>query len=79
MSVEKSSQKLFGEELLDETLRGVGAFLKKTNRSANIVFDEFQEIVELKNPNIEGILRTHIQAHPASYFFVGSRRRHWFS
>ena len=56
-------------------LREVGEFLKKTKRPANIVLDEFQEIVELKNSNIEGILRAHIQAHPASYFFVGSRRR----
>ena len=75
LSVEKSSQRLFGEDLLDATLKEVGAFLKKTGRAVNIVFDEFQEIVELKNPNIEGILRSHIQSHPVSYVFVGSRRR----
>ncbi|WP_319526685.1 ATP-binding protein [uncultured Desulfosarcina sp.] len=75
LSVEKSSQRLFGEDLLDETLTGVGHFLENTKRQVNIVLDEFQEIVELKNSNIEGILRSHIQTHPAAYFFVGSRRR----
>lgn len=40
-----------------------------------IVFDEFQEITTLKATNLEGIFRRHIQEHPASYFFVGSRRR----
>lgn len=75
LSVEKASQRLFGEDLLDETLKGVGNFLKAAKRPVNIILDEFQEIVELKNSNIEAILRSHIQLHPASYFFVGSRRR----
>ena len=75
LSVEKASQKLFGEDLLNATLEGVGRFLEKTRKPINIVLDEFQEIVRLKNSNIEGILRSHIQVHSASYFFVGSRRR----
>ena len=75
LSVEKASQTLFGEELLDATLQGLGKFLKTTKKQVNIVLDEFQEIVELKNKNIEGIMRSHIQVQPASYFFVGSRRR----
>ena len=75
LTVEKASQRLFGEDLLEDTLTGVGNFLKDAKHQVNIVLDEFQEIVELKNPNIEGILRSHMQMHPASYFFVGSRRR----
>lgn len=75
LSVEKTSQQLFGEDLLNETLTGVGKFLTHADRQVNIVLDEFQEIVELKNSNIEGVLRSHFQMHPVSYFFVGSRRR----
>jgi hypothetical protein len=41
-----------------------------------VALDEFQEIVLLKEAlKIEGVLRTHIQRHTASYFFIGSRRR----
>jgi len=53
----------------------LGLFIRKEGINANIVFDEFQEITELKNSSIEGVLRKHIQEHQASYFFVGSRRR----
>ena len=41
----------------------------------HIVFDEFQEITELKEKRIESTLRSHIQFQQSSYFFVGSRRR----
>ncbi|KPK35857.1 MAG: hypothetical protein AMK70_04510 [Nitrospira bacterium SG8_35_1] len=68
--------KLRGVELLEETLTGLGKFISDHKKGCHIVFDEFQEIVELKeSAKIEGILRSHIQTHSnASYFFVGSRR-----
>ena len=64
-----------GIELIDNVLEELGRFIRKEAIQAHIVFDEFQEITELKNSPIEGVLRKHIQEHQASYFFVGSRRR----
>jgi hypothetical protein len=66
-----------GTELLDDTLTELGNFSAAHEVDFHIVLDEFQEITELREANrIEGIMRSHIQAHnKASYFFVGSRRR----
>lgn len=66
-----------GGQLLEETLKGFGEFLKSGKISCNVTFDEFQEITELKESKfIEGTLRSYMQDHQnVSYFFVGSRRR----
>lgn len=66
-----------GVDLLNDTLEGFGKFIKDCEKGIHVVFDEFQEIAELRGSlQIEGIMRSHIQTHSkASYFFVGSRRR----
>lgn len=66
-----------GIELLEETFDGFGKFIQEHGKRVHIVFDEFQEISELRESlKLEGLLRSHIQTHSnASYFFVGSRRR----
>ncbi|MBI5327042.1 MAG: ATP-binding protein [Deltaproteobacteria bacterium] len=66
-----------GIELIEDAMTGLGKFAAGKNALCHIVFDEFQEIVELKDAYaIEGVMRSHIQNHSnASYFFVGSRRR----
>lgn len=66
-----------GMTVLNETLEGLGRFISSAPDLVHIVFDEFQEIVELKESlSIEATMRSHIQTHSnASYFFVGSRRR----
>lgn len=66
-----------GGQLLEETLKGFGEFLKSGKLSCNVTFDEFQEITELKESKfIEGTLRSYMQDQQnVSYFFVGSRRR----
>lgn len=76
ISVERISQRK-GLDLLSDTLESFGKFILESKRGIHIVFDEFQEIVDLpQSIQIEGILRSHIQTHSnASYFFVGSRRR----
>ncbi|MEW6184776.1 MAG: ATP-binding protein [Thermodesulfobacteriota bacterium] len=76
LTVESSSGRK-GIELLDHTLEGFGRFIQEAKKGVHIVFDEFQEITELRGSlQIEGRLRSHIQTHTqASYFFVGSRRR----
>ncbi len=74
-TVEAVPPAMAGIDLLDQVLEEVGLFIRKESVKAHIVFDEFQEITELKNSSIEGVLRKHIQEQQASYFFVGSRRR----
>ena len=74
-SVEPVEPGLSGIDLVDKVMAELGLFIRKEKVKAHIVFDEFQEITELKNSSIEGVLRKHIQEHQASYFFVGSRRR----
>jgi len=75
LSVEPFSTTASGMELLDNVLEDLGAFIDEQRAKVHFVLDEFQEITELKEASIEGILRNHIQHHKASYFFVGSRRR----
>jgi hypothetical protein len=76
LSVEAASAGKSGLELLDETMASLGQFINGTKNLVNIVLDEFQEIITLRDAlKIEASLRSHIQQHPASYFFVGSRRR----
>jgi len=74
-TVEPASPNLSGIDILDNVLEELGVFIRNESASVHIVFDEFQEITELKNSSIEGVLRKHIQEHQASYLFVGSRRR----
>jgi hypothetical protein len=76
LSVETSAGRK-GIELLNNTLDGFGQFIQEQKKGVHIVFDEFQEIAELRESlQIEGTLRAHVQTHShASYFFVGSRRR----
>ena len=75
VSVEQAAPNLHGVELLDKTLEDLGVFIEQVgSENVHIVFDEFQEITELKDKRIEGILRSKIQFHQSSYFFVGSRR-----
>jgi hypothetical protein len=76
LSVETVSRGQTGLTLLDETLESLGEFIRTVPVLVQVSLDEFQEIVLLKEVlKIEGVLRTHIQRHTASYFFIGSRRR----
>lgn len=75
ITTESISPNLFGSELLDKTLGELGQLIATGRKKFNIVLDEFQEITEIRDRNIEGIMRSYIQEHQASYFFVGSRRR----
>jgi hypothetical protein len=77
LSVEPVPVDLPGIELLDKVMEEFGNFIEKQTMfsGVHIVFDEFQEITDLKGSQVEGVLRKHIQEQPASYFFVGSRRR----
>lgn len=75
ITAEVAGTGLSGPELLDETLSELGRFMAAGKKRFNLALDEFQEITEIKDSNIEGILRAHVQHQEAAYFFIGSRRR----
>jgi len=76
LSVEPSTVGRTGLPLLEETLESLGEFIHATEPLVHVALDEFQELVVLREAlQIEAAMRTHIQRHRASYFFVGSRRR----
>ena len=75
LTVEPESPHVSGIDLLDKVMEDLGEFIRLESGGVHIVFDEFQEITEIKDVSVEGVLRRHIQEHQASYFFVGSRRR----
>lgn len=58
-----------------ETLRNVLSFLENQDKPIVIAFDEFQQIREYPQSNIEAILRSEIQhLHNISFIFAGSKR-----
>ncbi len=76
LTVELATTKQKGLETIEEVLGSLDEFARDKKIKIQIVFDEFQEIVLLKESlSLEGIMRSHIQKQPISYFFVGSRRR----
>lgn len=65
-----------GLDLLRNTLRSLGQFVQQTDHLVCIALDEFQDIVTLPDSGkVEAVMRTEIQQHQASYFFIGSQRR----
>lgn len=70
------SDKTRGIGLLTEVLEEFGKAALSHQEGFNVVFDEFQELIEIPEAKqIEGVMRSAIQTHKnISYFFVGSRR-----
>jgi len=63
------------EILLDEVLDGFQEFLSKNNKKAVIAIDEFQDILNITDINLEAVLRSKIQHHThISYIFTGSKQ-----
>lgn len=62
-------------DALESLLEELGALLAKDDFHVCIALDEFQDIVDIKEPRVEALLREHMQRHKASYVFLGSRRR----
>jgi hypothetical protein len=76
LSVEPAAAGNGGLPLLEATIDALGEFIESAGSLVQVTFDEFQEIVVLTEAlQVEAALRTRIQHHTASYFFVGSRRR----
>lgn len=58
------------------TLEEIFSFLDHADRRCLVVIDEFQQIVNYPEKNVEALLRTHIQnCRNANFVFSGSQRR----
>lgn len=75
VSVEAAPRDIPPLELLQAVFEDLGTFAERQGRPVCVALDEFQDIVDLREPEIEGMLRGVIQAQKLSYVFVGSRRR----
>jgi len=75
VTIEPVEQGISGMDLLDKTMEDLGRFIVNSPQTVHLALDEFQEITELAEPGVEGLLRSRIQEQRASYFFIGSRRR----
>lgn len=61
---------------IEDVLESVKKYSEQKNKKAVVVFDEFQQIGQLKQARrIEGLLRSHIQTHRnICYIFMGSKK-----
>jgi hypothetical protein len=75
ITIEATRESFSGIDALESVLEDLGQFIDSQNPRVNIALDEFQDITDLKDHRIEGVLRSHIQRLKASFFFIGSRRR----
>lgn len=59
----------------DKSLERIFKYLKESGREIIIAIDEFQQIVNYPEENVEAILRTHIQrARGVNFIFSGSQK-----
>jgi AAA+ ATPase superfamily predicted ATPase len=61
--------------LLEDTLEAVKRYVEQKKKKAAVVFDEFQQIGQLKTDKAERIMRSSIQRHKdIAYIFMGSKK-----
>lgn len=59
----------------DITLNEIFKYLERADKPCIVAFDEFQQIAEYEEKNVEAILRTHIQhCKNTSFIYTGSKR-----
>lgn len=58
-----------------QTLEGIFQLLKNMDQSIVIAIDEFQQVTEYPEQNVEALLRTHVQmVHNVRFIFSGSKQ-----
>lgn len=62
------------ESAAERTLEETFAYLKEHERRLVIAIDEFQQIREYPEKNVEAVLRSHMQFVPCQFIFSGSRQ-----
>jgi len=60
---------------IDDYFISLNNYIQNSGKKAIIIFDEFQQIVNIKDKKIDAIIRKHIQSHNnISYIFSGSKK-----
>lgn len=63
----------------EPTLRDIFSYLKQYDEECFIAIDEFQQIAEYKESNMEALLRTYIQQCPLLHFVFSGSKNHLMS
>lgn len=64
----------FAPQYTESTLDEIFTYISQSQRNCYIAFDEFQQVTEYPEKNVEALLRTHIQKmNNAHFVFSGSR------
>ncbi len=61
------------------TLEEIFAYIRKSERTCYIAIDEFQQILEYPEKNVEALLRTHVQQCPNVRFIFSGSKQHLMS
>lgn len=61
------------------TLEEIFAYIRQSERQCYIAIDEFQQIVEYPETNVEALLRTHVQQCPNVHFVFSGSKQHLMS
>ena len=61
------------------TLDEIFAYIRKSERECYIAIDEFQQIVDYPEKNVEALLRTHVQQCPKVRFIFSGSKQHLMS
>jgi len=63
------------DDAIDDYFISLNNYINKSNKKAIVIFDEFQQITNIKDKKIDAIIRKHIQSHKnISYIFSGSKK-----
>ncbi|MCK5111578.1 MAG: ATP-binding protein [Arcobacteraceae bacterium] len=63
------------DEAIDDYFISLNKYIENSNKKAIVIFDEFQQITNIKDKKIDAIIRKHIQSHKnISYIFSGSKK-----
>lgn len=69
----------FEKEDAAATLSEIFAYLGQSERECFIAIDEFQQIMEYEEENIEALLRTYVQQYPMLHFIFSGSKNHMMS
>jgi len=63
------------DDAIDDYFVSLNKYINNSNKKAIVIFDEFQQIINIKDKKIDAIIRKHIQSHQnISYIFSGSKK-----
>jgi len=63
------------DDAIDDYFISLNNYVQNSGKKAILIFDEFQQIVNIKDKKIDAIIRKHIQSHTnISYIFSGSKK-----